>query len=62
MWSRRPVLDKHFWCDRCGPLVHGETRAICGAVIPVQVAGSGPERKCPACKTAMRQHKASHRR
>jgi hypothetical protein len=42
--------------------VFGVTRAICGHVIPAPVVGDGPERKCPACKAALRAHKASHRR
>ncbi|MFF6808709.1 hypothetical protein ACFZAG_02260 [Streptomyces sp. NPDC012403] len=57
-----PVLDAHFHCPDCGPLVFGVTRAICGQVIPAPVVGDGPERKCPACKAARRAHRAGHRR
>ncbi|MEJ1200857.1 MULTISPECIES: hypothetical protein [unclassified Streptomyces] len=57
-----PALISHFHCPDCGPLVFGVTRAVCGHVIPAPVVGNGPERKCPACKTAMRAHKTSHRR
>jgi hypothetical protein len=57
----RRVLDMHFHCPDCHPqLVRGVTPAICGQIIPPGVVGNGPERKCPACKGALRQHKASH--
>lgn len=54
------VLDSHFHCPACGPLVYGQTRAICGQVIPAPMVGNGPSRKCAACKTALRAHNASH--
>ncbi|GAA1528454.1 hypothetical protein GCM10009730_42120 [Streptomyces albidochromogenes] len=57
------VLDSHFHCPDCHPqLVRGSTPAICGVVIPLAVVGSGPERKCPACKRARRQHKPGHKK
>ncbi|MBB4711180.1 endogenous inhibitor of DNA gyrase (YacG/DUF329 family) [Streptomyces luteogriseus] len=53
----------HFHCPDCHPqLQRGVTPAICGATIPLPIAGNGPERKCPACARALRQHKASHKR
>jgi hypothetical protein len=55
------VLGEHYHCPACGPLAYGVTRAICGQVIPAPVVGNGPTRKCPACKTALRAHKASHK-
>jgi rubredoxin len=51
------VLDSHFHCPACGPLVFGQTRAICGRIIPSPVVGNGPERKCPDCKANRRTHK-----
>lgn len=57
------VLDSHFHCPDCDPqLVRGVTRAICGAVIPVAVIGSGPTRKCPSCRRVERAHRNSHRK
>lgn len=57
------ALTMHFHCPDCHPqLVRGTTPAICGATIPPAIVGRGPERKCPACKAALRSHKASHRR
>lgn len=57
------VLDSHFHCPDCHPQLRpGITPAICGAVIPAPVVGRGPVRKCPPCKSALRGHKASHRR
>lgn len=56
------VLDKHFHCPDCHPqLVRGSTPAICGVVIAPPIVGSGPTRKCPACRSALPAHKASHR-
>ncbi|MEU9224843.1 hypothetical protein AB0D40_10805 [Streptomyces massasporeus] len=60
--ARTNVPNSHFHCPDCGPLVFGVTRAICGHVIPAPVVGDGPERKCPACKAALRGHQRSHRR
>jgi hypothetical protein len=37
--------------------VFGQTRAICGRIIPPPVVGNGPERKCPDCKANRRTHK-----
>lgn len=54
------VLDSHFHCPDCGPLVRGQTRAICGQIIPPPVVGNGPERKCPACKALRRPHRKDH--
>ncbi|GAA0613956.1 hypothetical protein GCM10010394_49900 [Streptomyces crystallinus] len=59
---RTAALISHFHCPDCGPLVFGTTRAVCGHIIPAPVAGNGTARRCPACKTALRSHKASHRR
>ncbi|MFH9816159.1 hypothetical protein [Streptomyces sp. NPDC017230] len=57
------VLTMHFHCPDCHPQIQpGATPAICGATIPAPVVGTGPARKCPACKAALRSHKASHRR
>ena len=57
------VLDMHFHCPDCHPqLQRGVTPAICGAIIPPAVVGSGSQRKCQTCKSLLRQHKASHRR
>lgn len=57
------ALPAHFHCPTCHPqLVRGTTPAICGQVIPPAIVGSGPEPKCPACKKALREHKASHRK
>jgi hypothetical protein len=61
MPAKLPVLDAHFHCPDCGSLVYGVTLAVCGQPIPAPVIGKGPVRKCPACKSALRQHKASHR-
>lgn len=55
------VLDEHFHCPDCGPLVRGTTRAICGQVIPAPIVGNGPTRKCGGCKSALRAHKKGHR-
>ena len=55
------VLESHFHCPDCGPLVHGSTRAICGQIIPAPVVGNGPERKCRPCKQQLSDHKRSHR-
>lgn len=54
------VLDEHFHCPDCGPLVLGRTRAICGRIIPPQIVGHGPTRKCPDCKTLRRPHRKGH--
>jgi hypothetical protein len=54
------VANSHFHCPACGPLVFGRTRAICGRIIPPQTVGTGPERKCTDCKTALRTHKKKH--
>ena len=54
------VLDSHFHCPDCGPLVYGSTRAICGQVIPAPAVGNGPTRTCPPCKSALRTHQRSH--
>jgi hypothetical protein len=54
------VLDSHFHCPDCGPLVYGQTRALCGQVIPAPVVGNGPTRKCPACKNLRRTHRKDH--
>jgi hypothetical protein len=56
------VLDEHFHCPICGPLVFGVTRAVCGQVIPAPVIGNGPTRKCPGCKSGLRAHKADHKK
>jgi hypothetical protein len=57
------VLDEHFHCPDCDPvLVRGQTRVICGAIIPPPIVGSGPTRKCPPCKTTVRAHKRSHKK
>lgn len=59
----RPVLDMHFHCPDCHPqLVPGSTPAICGRTIPAPVVGTGPVRKCPDCKSAIRTHKKTHTR
>ncbi|SED30232.1 hypothetical protein SAMN05216532_4126 [Streptomyces sp. 2231.1] len=55
--SAARVLISHFHCPVCGPLVFGVTRAVCGQVIPAPVLGNGPERTCPACKKALRNHR-----
>ncbi|WP_371556123.1 hypothetical protein OG416_18015 [Streptomyces longwoodensis] len=60
--ARRAVLDAHFHCPQCGPLVFRVTRAICGQSIPAPVVGDGPERRCPGCTAALRTPGASHRR
>jgi endogenous inhibitor of DNA gyrase (YacG/DUF329 family) len=60
MFRRRPaveVLDEHFHCPSCGPLVFGQTRAICGEIITPPIVGDGPTRKCPPCKASVRTHK-----
>lgn len=50
----------HFHCPKCGPLKIGATRAICGATITQTVVPRGEpmptSRKCPACKSARREH------
>ncbi|MFD9464342.1 hypothetical protein [Streptomyces sp. NPDC060027] len=57
------VLDAHFHCPTCDPvLVRGQTRAICGQVIPLPVVGNGPVRKCPPCNATRRAHEKGHRR
>ncbi|MFE0353611.1 hypothetical protein ACFW2I_08965 [Streptomyces nigra] len=53
-------LDVHFHCPDCGPLVLGQTRAICGRIIRPLILGAGPERKCPDCKTNRRSHRKEH--
>ncbi|MFG3476450.1 hypothetical protein ACGF3K_14460 [Streptomyces sp. NPDC047980] len=53
----------HFHCPDCHPqLVPGATPAICGRTIPAPVVGTGPVRKCPDCKSAIRSHKKTHTR
>lgn len=56
------VLDSHFHCPDCGPLTYGVTRAVCGQTIPAPVVGNGPTRKCRGCQSALRTHKASHKK
>lgn len=58
------VLESHFHCPDCGPLIYGVTRALCGQPIPAPVVVDGPvrERKCPPCKSSLRAHKKGHRR
>ncbi|MEU9523711.1 hypothetical protein [Streptomyces sp. NPDC048224] len=56
-------VPMHFHCPACHPqLLPGTTPAICGQVIPPPIVGTGPSHKCPACKSALRRHQASHRK
>jgi hypothetical protein len=54
------AANSHFHCPACGPLVFGQTRALCGRIFPPQVVGEGPEVKCADCETALRTHKKEH--
>ena len=57
------VALSHFHCPKCHPvLTRGQTPAVCGAVIPPPIVGSGPERRCPDCRRQLPSHKASHRK
>jgi hypothetical protein len=52
----------HFHCPTCHPqLVRGVTPAVCGAVIPPPIVGTGRAPKCGPCKSALRSHNANHR-